>query len=90
MHFLKDLISLDTFKFCNIFLFNNAFKSYKYLFSQYDDVILRPNFYPTLLNQVLKQKLKREHHLKGTLPKQSNKHQKSQMTMLKAEKISFG
>ena len=33
----------------------------------------------------LKQKLKREHHLKGTLRNQSNKHQNSQKTMLKAE-----
>ena len=36
-------------------------------------------------NHVLKQKLKREHHLKGALRNQSNKHQNSQKPMLKAE-----
>ena len=36
-------------------------------------------------NHVLKQKLKREHHLKGALRNQSNKHQNSQKIMLKAE-----
>ena len=36
-------------------------------------------------NHVLKQKLKSEHHLKGTLRKQSNTHQTSQKAMLKAE-----
>ena len=38
---------------------------------------------------VLKQKLKREHHLKGTLRKQSNKHQNSQKAMPKAENKKF-
>ena len=33
----------------------------------------------------IKQKLKREHHLKGALRNQSNKHQNSQKPMLKAE-----
>ena len=37
-------------------------------------------------NHVLKQKLKEEHHLKRTLRKQSNKHQNSQKTLLKADK----
>ena len=36
-------------------------------------------------NHVLKQKLKREHHLKGALRNQSNKHQNSQKPMLKTE-----
>ena len=36
-------------------------------------------------NHVLKQKLKREHHLTGALRNQSNKHQNSQKPMLKAE-----
>ena len=36
-------------------------------------------------NHVLKQKLKREHHLKGALRNQSNKHQNSLKPMLKAE-----
>ena len=36
-------------------------------------------------NHVSKQKLKREHHLKGALRNQSNKHQNSQKPMLKAE-----
>ena len=36
-------------------------------------------------NHVLKQKLKREHHLKGALRNQSNKHQNSQKPMLKEE-----
>ena len=40
-------------------------------------------------NVVLKQKLKREHHLKGTLQKQSNKHQNLQKAMLKAENIKL-
>ena len=35
---------------------------------------------------VLKQNLKKEHHLKDTLRNQSNKHQNSQKTMLEAEK----
>ena len=38
---------------------------------------------------VFTQKFKREHHLKGTLRKQSNKHQNSQKTMLKAEKKNY-
>ena len=38
-----------------------------------------------LILKILKQKLKREHHLKGTLRNQSNKHQNSQKPMLKAE-----
>ena len=38
------------------------------------------NFY-----QRIKQKLKREHYLKGTLRKQSNKHQNSQKPMQEAE-----
>ena len=37
-------------------------------------------------NHALKQKLNREHHLKGALRNQSNKHQNSQKPMLKAEK----
>ena len=36
-------------------------------------------------NHELKQKLKREHHLKGALRNQLNKHQNSQKPMLKAE-----
>ena len=36
-------------------------------------------------NHVLKQKLKREHHVTGALRNQSNKHQNSQKPMLKAE-----
>ena len=36
-------------------------------------------------NHVLKQKLKREHHLTRALRNQSNKHQNSQKPMLKAE-----
>ena len=36
-------------------------------------------------NHVLKQKLKGEHHLKGALRNQSNKHRNSQKPMLKAE-----
>ena len=36
-------------------------------------------------NHILKQKLKREHHLKGALRNQSNKHQNSQKPMLIAE-----
>ena len=35
---------------------------------------------------VWNQKLKREHHLKGTLQKQSNKHQNSHTTLLKIDK----
>ena len=35
---------------------------------------------------VLKPKLKRKYHLKGTLQKQSNKHQNSRKTLLKADK----
>ena len=37
-------------------------------------------------NHVLKQKLRWEHNLKGTLRKQSNKHQNSQKTLRKANK----
>ena len=36
-------------------------------------------------NHILKEKYKKELHLKGTLRNQSNKHQNSQKTMLKAE-----
>ena len=36
-------------------------------------------------NHVLKQKLKKEHHLTGALQNQSNKHQNSQKPMLKAK-----
>ena len=37
-------------------------------------------------NRVLKQKVRGEHHLKGILRNQSNKHQKSWKTLLKADK----
>ena len=38
------------------------------------------------MKMLLKQKLKKEHHLKGTLRKQSNKHQNSHKTLLKSDK----
>ena len=48
-----------------------------------------PKFGPDIINTqsdyLLKQKLKREHHLKGALRNQSNKHQNSPKTMLKAK-----
>ena len=40
-------------------------------------------------NHVLKQKLKREHHLTGALQNQSNIHQNSQKPMLKAEQKTY-
>ena len=42
-------------------------------------------FFFVLIIIHLKQKMKKEQHLKGTLQKQSNKHQNSQKTMLTAE-----
>ena len=34
---------------------------------------------------LIRQKLKAEHHLKGTVRKQSNKHQNLQKTLIKAD-----